>query len=100
MEAPAPLSGPQNTPRGGRETLENQHPQPMVVDVDLGAPRRPHPVHKSAPKGNPKTLKNQHEFSQVVSYRFRIVFCPFGLAFELCSKSFRSVRGRFQPSGW
>ena len=37
----------------------NQHPQPMVVDVDLSALRRPLPVHKSAPEGSPETLKNQ-----------------------------------------
>ena len=73
MEAPAPLPGPQNTPRGGRETLENQHPQPMVVDVDLGALRRPHPVHKGAPEGSPETLKKQHG---IICGRFRACLWP------------------------
>ena len=45
----------------------------MVVDVDLGALRRPHPVHKSAPKGSPKTLKIQPEFSQVESWPMCLV---------------------------
>ena len=50
----------------------------MVLDVDLGALRRLHPVHKGAPKGNPKALKNQHEFSQVDAWPMCLVPCSKG----------------------
>ena len=62
-----------STVSAGRDTLKNQHPRPMVLDVDLGALRRLHPVHKGAPKGNPKALKNQHEFSQVDAWPMCLV---------------------------